>query len=206
MRAIPAALVAMLLVLAGAGQALAEKPPHAQHKAHALHGRVTADATINLSSGGSFTLATKDGNVLVQVNSGTKVHTPGKKSEAMPTSIVLRAGIRVVVQGEFTSPTSTPPQFTARRLGVLPKNVHAVGTVKSMSGTAPGSTLVITTSNNGDVTFTVGADTKVRPEGTSLADVQALVGNVSKRVTVVGRYDLASGNVLARKVVVHEES
>ena len=159
---------------------------------HALHGTVVSvDKTAK-----TLVVAVKHGddaavNVTVDASKAT-VHVPGahgKKQRFGKADLgSVAKGDKLVAQGRYTSATA----FTARRLHVVPgkRTVHATGTASVDAGA---KTITVTTGDGTKVTFSYNADTKVRPEGKTVADA------AGKKVTVVGRRQ-ADGTVLATGV------
>jgi len=103
---------------------------------------------------------------------------------------------RVVVQGHTSSDAKT---FIARRVHLLPAKgaaahtSHLVGTISAVSTGSNGSTTLTLTLANGSPsqTVTLTAETKIRPEGQTVADLK-----VGTKVAVVSRNGTATGVVV----------
>lgn len=108
----------------------------------------------------------------------------------------LKDGERVVVQGH-TSPDGKT--FIARRVHRLPAKdpaghaTHIVGTISAVSSGSNGSTTLTLSPTDGSASqpVTVTSDTKIRPEGKTLADLK-----VGTKVTVVSKNGTATGVVV----------
>ena len=160
---------------------------------HQLHGTVKTAAS---AGGSSFTLTTERyGDVTVLYTATTPKrhgHARGKpRSHELASLADLKAGERVVVQGRMSSDGKT---FVARRVHVLPAadavthvTMHLVGTISSATAT----TLTFKLADGTSQSVTVSADTRIRPEGKTMADL-----TVGTRVTVVSKNGTATGIVL----------
>ncbi len=178
------------LALGVPAAALAEDAP----QRHALRGTVTSKGTNSLG----VAVKQEDGTtktVTVTLAQNARVQVPGahgrqqRLGAASLSSIVN--GDEVVAQGHYTSANA----FEARRLHLVPgsRSVHAVGTAA-----VNGTTVTVTKSDSTKVVFTTNGDTKIRPEGKKLTDIQS----GTTKVTVVGRRQ-ANGDNLATGVVIH---
>ncbi len=160
---------------------------------HQLHGTVKTAASAGASS---FTLTTERyGEVTVSFNAITpKGHGPARgkaRSHELASLADLKAGARVVVQGRTSADGKT---FVARRVHVLPAadavthvTMHLVGTISSATAT----TLTFKLADGTSQSVTVSADTRIRPEGKTMADL-----TVGSRVTVVSKNGTATAIVL----------
>jgi hypothetical protein len=107
----------------------------------------------------------------------------------------LKDGDRVVVQGRTRQDGKT---FIARRVHVLPAagasahTSHVVGTITAVSTSNGATTLTLTPAAGGAAqTVTVTADTKLRPDDKTAADLK-----VGTKVTVVSKNGTATGVVI----------
>lgn len=108
----------------------------------------------------------------------------------------LKDGESVVVQGRTSVDGKT---FVARRVHRLPSKdgaahaTHIVGTISGVAAGTNGTTTLRLTPTNGTPaqTVTVNADTKIHPEGKTVADLK-----VGTKVTVVSRNGTATGVVV----------
>jgi hypothetical protein len=107
----------------------------------------------------------------------------------------LKAGDRVVVQGRTSADGSS---FIARRVHRLPAEgpaghaTHLVGTISAVASTSTGTTLtLIPVNGTAPQTVSITSDTKIRPEGKTVADLK-----VGTRVSVVTRNGTATGVVV----------
>ena len=151
---------------------------------HQLHGVVKTAAS---AGGTSFVLTTERyGDVTVSFSAHTlRGHgqTHGKaRSHELASLADLKVGERVVVQGH-TLVSGTTLTFVARRVHVLPaangeghRATHLVGNVSGTTAT----TLSVKLADQTIQTVTVSADTKIRPQGKTLADL-----TTGTKVTVV---------------------
>ena len=124
------------------------------------------------ASGKSFVLTTKAlGDVTINVDANTKYQVPGNKSATLND---LKVGNRVVVMAMESSSGDL-----ALSVRVMP--VTLVGQIKSIDTTA--KTFVLTTKNQGDVTITVNANTKIVVTNDKDAEFEDL--KVGNRVVVI---------------------
>jgi hypothetical protein len=162
---------------------------------HQIHGVVKGTPA---SGATSFTVTTERyGDVSVTFASVTIAghgHARGHaRSFQVGAASDLKDGYRVVVQGRTSADGKT---FIARRVHVLPAAgpaTHVVGTISAVSSGSNGSTTLTLTPTNGGAaqTVTVTADTRIRPEGKTLADLK-----VGAKVTVVSKNGTATGVVV----------
>jgi hypothetical protein len=160
---------------------------------HQLHGTVK---TAPSSGGSSFTVTTERyGDVTVSFAGTTpKGHGHGHskaRAHELTTLADLKAGDRVVVQGRTSADAKS---FIARRVHVLPaaegageRATHLVGSVTSSSA----SSLTIKLADGSSQSVSISADTKIRPQGKTLADLTA-----GTKVTVVSKNGTATGIVV----------
>ena len=107
----------------------------------------------------------------------------------------LKDGDRVVVRGHTSADGSS---FIARRVHVLPAKragahtTHLVGTISAVASASNGTTLTLTPANGtASQIVTVTSDTKIRPEGKTVADLK-----VGTKVTVMSKNGIATGVVV----------
>jgi hypothetical protein len=107
----------------------------------------------------------------------------------------LKDGDRVVVQGRTNADSSS---FIARRVRLLPAKgaaghaTHLVGMISAVASASNGTSLTLTPANgSASQTVTVTSDTKIRPEGKTVADLK-----VGTKITVVTRDGTATGVVV----------
>jgi hypothetical protein len=159
---------------------------------HQLHGVVKS------AGGSSFVLTTERyGDVTVSFTVPTpKGHAQahGKaRSHELASLADLKVGERLVVQGH-TLVSGTTLTFVARRVHVLPDangdghaTTHLVGNVSGATAT----TLNVTLADGTIKIVTVSADTRIKPEGKTLASLTK-----GTRVTVVIKNGTATGIVV----------
>lgn len=177
--------LAIVFVFASFNLALADKPLQGKGgKRHGIFG------TIATKSSNTFTLSTKEGDVVVTVSSETKFHIPTKRNA---TFADLDKGDRVAVSG---TPTATG--LMARQVAVAPGKPtihHRVGKVTAYT---PGSSITIQDAQGGSETFALTGQTIIRnPKGSGVA--------VGDRVTIVSRRDPSTDTFTASAIVVHPE-
>ena len=160
---------------------------------HQLHGTVKTAAAAGASS---FLLTTERyGDVTVSFTAPTPKghgHAVGKaRAHELASLADLKAGERVIVQGRTSADGKT---FVARRVHVLPaidaathETMHLVGTIASATAT----TLTFKLADGTTQSVTVSADTRIRPQGKTMADL-----TVGTRVTIVSKNGTATGIVL----------
>jgi len=107
----------------------------------------------------------------------------------------LKDGDRVVVQGRTSQDGKT---FIARRVHLLPATgaaahpAHVLGTITAVTTSNGNTTLALTPATGGaSQTVTVTSDTKIRPDGKTVADLK-----VGTKVTVVNKNGTATGVVI----------
>lgn len=160
---------------------------------HQLHGTVKTPAAAGASS---FTLTTERyGDVTVSFTGITPKghgHARGRaQSHELASLADLKVGDRLVIQGRTSADGKT---FVARRVHVLPaadaathETMHLVGTISS----ATASTLTFKLADGTTQSVTVSADTRIRPQGKTMADL-----TMGTRVTVVSKNGTATGIVV----------
>lgn len=196
--------LAIVFMIASVNLALADKPtpgatppgrsevhptPNAALQAekgglrHGIFGTVTSKA----KSGDTFTVSTKQGDVVVAVSADTKFHIPTKRNA---TFADLAVGDQVAVSG-----TPTASGLTAKQVAVAPGKPtiqHRVGKVTAYTP----SSITIQDAQGGSETFAVTGQTIIRnPKGTGVA--------VGDQVTVVSRRDPSVDTFTASAIVVH---
>lgn len=145
-------------------------------------------SNVNLVSGsvtGSFNVTPPEGGAAVQVNvsADTLCKAPGRGNAGRPSNAQcanIMNGIYVVVHGTAGSPVE------ARRIQLVPgRTFHCVGEVVDDPDSATDSITVACRSNGTTFnrTFTILADTRFRPEGTTWDDI-----NDGDMVTIVGQH------------------
>jgi hypothetical protein len=176
--------------------AAAQTPEALGRHTHQLHGLVK---TTPASGATTFTLTTERfGDVTVAFAGTTRRgrgHGRGRaRSFEVAAATDLKAGDRVVVQGRTsTSSDGKTVTFVARRVHVLPSKdaraqaIHLVGTIASVATSSSGTTLTLNTSQS----VVVSSDTKIRPDGKTVADL-----TVGTKVTVVSKNGTATGVVI----------
>jgi hypothetical protein len=165
---------------------------------HQIHGVVKGTPA---SGATSFVVTTQRyGDVTVTFNSvnNPKGHGHARghaRAFEVGNASALKDGDRVVVQGRTSSDGKT---FIARRVHLLPVKgeaahpTHVVGTIAAASTSGGSTTLTITPSNgSASQTVTVTSDTKIRPDGKTVADLK-----VGTKVTVVSKNGTAIGVVV----------
>ncbi len=176
--------------------AAAQTPEALGPHTHQLHGIVK---TAPSAGGTTFTLTTvRFGDVTVSFAGSTlkgRGHARGRaRSFELATAADLKVGDRVVVQGRSSADGKS---FVARRVHVLAtkdaagKARHLVGTISSVATARAGTTLTIKLADGTTQSVSVSSDTKVRPEGKTVADL-----TVGTRVTVVSKNGTATGVVV----------
>jgi hypothetical protein len=200
-----AALVAgaaslFLLGTALAGTAMADQTPTTQTAStshtHQLHGVVK---TAPAAGSTTFILTTERyGDVTVSFAGDAargRGHGRGEaRAHVLTTTAELKAGDRVVVQGHTSIDGKS---FVARRVHVLPTRsaaahpTHLAGTIANVSTANGTTTLSVKLVDGTTQSVTVSADTKLHPEGKTLADL-----TVGTKVTVISRNGTATGVVV----------
>jgi len=162
-------------------------------RTHQLHGTVN---TAPAAGATTFTLSTERfGDVTVSFKGATPKghgHARGKaRAHELASLANLMLGDRVIVQGRTAADGKT---FDARRVHVLPAADHANNGVIHLTGTVSTATATSLTLKLADGTtpsVAISADTKIRPQGKTIADLTA-----GSKVTVVSRGGTATGIVL----------
>lgn len=189
--------IAALFVIAGSSIALADypkpsetrsapqsAPPTPKHNnRHGIFGTVTKIKSP------TFTVQTKQGDVIVTVTSSTKFHLP-RKANASFTDLAV--GDRVAVNG-----TPSVSGLTAKRVAIVPGKPtirHRVGTVTAYTADV---SITIQDVQGGTETFVVTKQTIIKPKGTGVA--------LGDRVTIVSRRDPSTDAFTATGIVVHSE-
>jgi uncharacterized protein DUF5666 len=163
---------------------------------HQIHGVVKGTPA---SGATSFVVTTERyGDVTVTFTATVKRHGHAQahaRSFELASLSGLKDGDRVVVQGRTSQDGKT---FIARRVHVLPSAgasahaSHVVGTITAVSTSSGATTLTLAPAAGGpSQTVTVTSDTKLRPDGKTVADLK-----VGARVTVVNKNGTASGVVI----------
>jgi len=195
--------LAIVFMIASVNLALADKPtpgatppgrsevhptPKAALPAEKGSQRHGIFGTISSKSGDTFTVSTKQGDVVVAVSAATKFHIPTKRNA---TFADLAVGDRVAVSG-----TPTASGLTAKQVAVAPGKPtirHRVGTVTAYT---PGTSITIQAAQGGSETFALTGQTTIRnPKGSGVA--------VGDQVTIVSRRDPGSDTSTASAIVVH---
>jgi hypothetical protein len=147
--------------------------------------------TIKGLGANTFTVSTKQGDVVVTWTDSTKFRIPTKKSGS---SGDLAEGDRVAVNG---MPNNTGG-LDAKQVVVAPGKPdiqHRVGTVKSYD---EGKSITINDVQGGTEEFTLTTDTVIRgPNGNTV--------KVGDRVTIVSRRDPSARDFTATAIVVHPQ-
>jgi Domain of unknown function (DUF5666) len=191
----------LMLAMAGlAGPALAADqsttaaaaPQALSAHTHQLHGIVKAAPP---SGATTFTVTTeRHGDVTVSFTATTANgvgHGRGKARAYELAKIAdLKADERLVVQGHTSADGKT---FVARRVHVLPAKGGANGTAHMIGivTSANASSLTLKLADGTSQTVAISADTKIRPEGKTVADLTA-----GTKVTVVSKNGTATGIVV----------
>ena len=179
-----------------AAQAAAQTPEALGRHTHQLHGVVK---TAPAAGATTFTLTTKRfGDVTVSFAGATprgRGHAHGRaRSVELAKVSDLKAGDRAVVQGRTSADGKS---FVARRVHVLPgkdaaaRPVHLVGSISAVATASGATTLTIRLADSTSQSVTVSADTKIRPEGKTVADL-----TVGTKVTLVSKNGVATGVVV----------
>jgi hypothetical protein len=151
-------------------------------KRHAVFG------TISGLGANTFTVSTKQGDVLVTVTDKTKYHIPTIRPGAFGN---LAMGDQVAVNG-----TPNDSGLIAKQVAVVPGKPtiqHRVGTVSAYS---PNSSLTLTDAKGGTATFVLTKETEIRnPKGSGVS--------IGDKVTVVSRREPGSNTFTATAIVVH---
>jgi hypothetical protein len=192
----------ILMVAVFAAPALAADQPNATAAAdthvigphtHQLHGTVTM---VPSSGGSTFTVTTERYSDVTVSFAGTTPRGHGHghgqaRAHELTTLAGLTVGERVVVQGRTSADGKS---FIARRVHVLPaaegagqRATHLVGTVTSSSA----SSLTIKLADGSSQSVAISADTKIRPQGKTVADLTS-----GAKVTVVSKNGTATGIVV----------
>lgn len=186
-------------VLAADQQTTAQSTDTIGPHTHQIHGIVKGTPAAGATS---FTLTTERyGDVTVTFAAATikgRGHAGGHHAHSFEVAKAsdLKDGDRVVVQGHTSTDGKT---FIARRVHLLPAKgqdahaSHLVGTISAVSnGTNGSTTLTLTPANGGATqTVTVTADTRIRPDGKTIADLKT-----GTKVTVVVKNGTATGLVV----------
>ncbi len=197
--------LALLLVVAVSTIAFAQRPtppitppgqsgtPPAPHesspsgkdgKRHGIFGTVTAKGS------DSFTVHTKEGDVVVTVTADTRFHIPTKRNA---TFADLAIGDRVAVNG-----TPTSSGITAKQVAVAPGKPTIQHRVGKVTAYTPGTSITIQDAQGGTETFVVTAQTIIRnPKGGGVA--------IGDKVTIVSRRDPSTDTFTASAIVVHPQ-
>jgi hypothetical protein len=165
---------------------------------HQIHGTVKGTPAAGATS---FVVTTERYGDVTVTFPGAKVrghgHAAGHARSFEVSSVAaLKDGDRVVVQGRTSADGKT---FVARRVHLLPAEgaaahpMHVVGTIATVSTTTNGNTTLTITPTNGSTpeSVTVTSDTKIHPDGKSVADLKPGV-----KVTVVSKNGTATGVVV----------
>lgn len=164
---------------------------------HQIHGVVKGTPA---SGATTFTVTTERyGDVNITFAGATprgRGHAQGHaRSFEVAKASDLKDGDRVVVQGRTSADGSS---FIARRVHLLPAKgagahaTHLVGTIAAVASASNGTTLTLTPTNGtASQTVTVTSDTKIRPDGKTVADLK-----VGTKVTVVTRNGITTGVVV----------
>lgn len=205
---IAGAVSALLFGTTLAGTALADQAPTTQTSStsqtpqaigphtHQLHGTVKTAPSAGATT---FVLTTERyGDVTVSFAGSTaRGHGHGRgeaRAFQVTAAAELKAGDRVIVQG---STSADGKSFIARRVHVLPvlgaaaHTTHLVGTIASVATSNGTTTLSVKLADGTTQNVTVSADTKIRPEGKTVADL-----TTGTKVTVVSRNGTATGVVV----------
>jgi hypothetical protein len=203
----------LLLGTALSGTAIADQTPPTQTSSsqsvsqsveaigphtHQIHGTLK---TAPVAGSTTFVVTTeRHGDVTVSF-AGTAArghghgHGRGRaRAFEITSSTDLKAGERVVVQGR-TSPDGKT--FVARRVHVLPAKDgaahpnHLTGTISGVTTSNGTTTLTVKLTDGTTQAVTLSADTRIRPQGKTLADL-----TVGTKVTVVSRNGTATGVVV----------
>ena len=187
---------ASVLVAAAALAAMPASADSLTSDTHALHGVVQGTPS---SGATSFKLLT-DRYGLVTVNfAGTTPRSRGRlhgkpRSFEVAKASDLKDQERIVVQGHTGA---DPNSFVARRVHVLPQKdtsghaSHLVGTITGVSSASNGTLLTIQLADGTTSTATVTSDTRIRPQGKTVADL-----TVKTKVTVVMKNGTATAVVI----------
>jgi len=191
-----ASLVAPVLA-ADQPSTTAQAPDKIGAHTHQIHGVVKGTPA---SGATTFTVTTERyGDVNVTFTGATlrgRGHAQGHaRSFDVAKASDLKDGDRVVVQGRTSADGSS---FIARRVHLLPAKgaaahpTHLVGTISAVASASNGTALTLTPANGtASQTVTVTSDTKIRPEGKTVADLK-----VGTKVTVVSKNGTATGVVV----------
>ena len=166
---------------------------------HQIHGLVKGTPA---SGATSFIVTTERfGDVSVSFAGATPKghghgHAQGQaRSFEVAKASDLKDGDRVVVQGHTSSDGKT---FIARRVHRLAAKAsahatHIVGTISTVTNTSNGTTTLtlIPASGTASQTVTVNSDTKIHPNGKTVADLK-----VGTKITVVSKDGAATGVVI----------
>jgi Domain of unknown function (DUF5666) len=196
--------LAIVLMIATINLALADKPtpgalppgksevhptPNAALQAEKGGQRHGIFGTITSKSGDTFTVSTKQGDVVVTVSADTRYHIPTKRN---PTIADLAVGDQVAVSG-----TPTASGLAARQIAVAPGKPTIQHRVGEVTAYAAGSSITIDV-KDGSETFALTGQTIIRnPKGTGVA--------VGDRVTIVSRRDPSTDTFTATAIVVHPQ-
>jgi len=175
----------------------AQAPDKIGPHTHQIHGVVKGTPA---SGATTFTVTTERyGDVSVTFTGASprgRGHAQGHaRSFEVAKASDLKDGDRVVVQGRTNADGSS---FIARQVHLLPAKgaaahaTHLVGTISAVASASNGTTLTLTPTNGtASQTVTVTSDTKIRPEGKTVADLK-----VGTKVTVVSKDGTATSVVL----------
>jgi len=152
-------------------------------KRHGVFGTITTIVTP------TFTVSTKQGDVVVTTTGTTRFHVPTRKNASIAD---LAVGDRVAVNG-----TPGTGGLVAKQVAVAPGKPtvqHRVGIVESYTAN---SSITIKDVQGGTDEFTLTSDTVIRgPNGNNVV-------NQGDRVTVVSRRDPSANTFMASAIVVH---
>jgi hypothetical protein len=164
---------------------------------HQIHGVVKGTPA---SGATTFTVTTEQyGDVSVTFGAAaprSRGHARGHaRSFEVAKPSDMKDGDRVVVQGKTNTDGSS---FSARLVRLLPAKgaaghaAHVVGTISAVASASNGTNLTLTPANGtASQVVTVTSDTKIRPEGKTVADLK-----VGTRVTVVTKNGTVTGVVV----------
>lgn len=144
--------------------------------------------TVKSKASSTFTVTTKQGDVIVAITNQTRFHIPRKKDA---TFADVQVGDRVAANG-----TPTETGLTAKKVSVAPgkpTTQHRVGIVKEYLA---GKKIVIEDVKGGTAAFTLTAQTEIRNPKASGVEV-------GDRVTIVSRSDPSSEEFTATAIIVH---
>lgn len=167
---------------APAQTAQAAHPSQGQGKPQIFRGELT------MVSPTSITLKQSDGTlVVIGLTTDTKIRVPGPKSQGD----TLLVGMQVVVMAFTDSSNNLVARFVISIPG-QPLIVHRVGTVTAYTA---GSSITIKATDGNSYTFTLTSDTKILPEGSTVA--------LNSLVTIIAPRDPSTLIWTATGIVVH---